>query len=147
MSNIRTPDGKVSVSESLFYNPHNSMGLNPRNLRPLFDRVLVRDVPDRERIGRLWVPEIAQNRGIGKNGLLRYGVVVAIGPGDKTFERMVHKSKQASRLRVHPWRGRPVGWRTDLQVKPGDKVLVDRRREAEFTFAGERHGLVYEQQA
>ena len=147
MSNIRESDGRVAAAESLYYNPHNKLDLTPEHIRPQGDRVLVRDLPEREKTGSLFIPESAQGKGMGKNGLLRLGLVVAVGPGDKAFERMVHKSKTVSRLKTTAWAGRPDGWRFPPTVKPGDRVLLDRRREAEFIFEGVRHTLCYEQQA
>lgn len=56
--------------------------IQPENIRPVSDRVLVRDIKDPDKIGSIWIPETAAERGLGKNGLLRMGEVVAIGPGD-----------------------------------------------------------------
>lgn len=147
MSNIRQKDGNIAVSETLFYNPHMRIGMKPEAVEPLFDRVLLRDVPDQDKIGSFIIPEDARNKGMGKNGLLRQAVVVAVGPGDKQLERMVRTSKTTSRLKVTHWRGREIGWRTTPHVKVGDRVLTDRRREAELYINGERYWIVYEQQA
>lgn len=48
--------------------------------RPLRDQVLVREIPDEERIGSIVVPDVARTKP-------RRGEVVAVGPG-KFFEEL-----------------------------------------------------------
>jgi chaperonin GroES len=144
--NIKDSRGDVRVADTLFYNPYLRIGMKPEAIEPLFDRVLLKDVPDEEMLQGIFIPEMARF-GVGKNGLLREAVVVAVGPGDKQFERMVRTGAKMARLKVTHWTGRAIGWRTDLQVKVGDRVITDRRKEAELYIDGERYQLVYEQQA
>ena len=146
MANIKDSRGDVRVADTLFYNPYLRIGMKPEAIEPLFDRVLLKDVPEEEMLKGILIPESARF-GVGKNGLLREAVVVAVGPGDKQFERMVRSGPKTARVKVTHWAGREIGWRTDLQVKVGDRVICDRRKEAELYIDGERYQLVYEQQA
>lgn len=151
------------------------------DVRPVFDRCLVRDIPDEDQIGSIIVPETAGPIGVGKKGLLRLGEVVAIGPGDpwqserydKETKRVVRKALGACKAcdgtgvvpygkfgvkvfvegvedpsdvecldcngdGVHRW---------EMQVKVGDRVIFDVRKEALFHIGGEDLYLIYEQQS
>lgn len=147
------------------------------DVRPVFDRCLVRDIPDEDQIGSIIVPETAGPIGVGKKGLLRLGEVVAIGPGDpwqserydKETKRVVRKALGACKVcdgagvtnydivndlfhrdgptfpcnickgdGIHRWA---------MQVKPGDRVIFDVRKEALFHIGGEDLYLIYEQQS
>ena len=60
----------------------------PAEIRCIGDRVLIRDLGDEEKVGSIVIPEEYREKagGAGKNGLLRFGIVVGVGPGDKVFE-------------------------------------------------------------
>ena len=146
MTHIKDSRGNVKVAETLFYNPYLRIGMKPEAIEPLFDRVLLKDIPDEELLNGLFRPQ-GSSVGMGKNGLLRQAIVVAVGPGDKQFERMVKTSAKMARLKVSPWRGREMGWRTDVLVEVGQRILLDRRREAEVYIDGTRFSLVYSHQA
>ncbi len=72
-----------TANENIFEsNSQLLFSLNAEDIRMLFDRVLVRDQKDPDKVGSIWIPETAAEKGVGKRGLLRIGVVVAVGPGD-----------------------------------------------------------------
>lgn len=112
--------------------------LKPTQIRPMGDRVLIRDVQEDDKIGRIWVPATAKERGVGKDGLLREGIVVAVGLGDSCSFRYSNGVVYTKKI----W-----GFRAPMQVKVGDRVIFDRMRQSEFVLEGIRHSLVHEQQA
>lgn len=78
--NLRTAD-------NLFDGISNHIDVDPSTIRLISDRVLIRDVEDEEKIGSIVIPESAREKTApGKDGRLRIGVVVAVGPGDKFLE-------------------------------------------------------------
>lgn len=111
----------------------------PEHLRPLGDRVLIRHFSHQEKIGSLFIPEIAQEQATyTKNqGFLFRGVVVAVGDGATYVDRQK--------------RGQWVKRRTSVllkpDVKPGDVVLFERRREAEIDWNGEVYTLCHCEQS
>lgn len=148
MSNIRNSDGTIRAAESLFYNPQARLDhVSPADIRLLGDRVMIEDLPPDEKDGSLFLPETAQGRGLGKNESLRIGRVVAIGPGDKYWERQVNRPKRPTIVKCTSWAGRPEGWRFPMAVRVGDKVLYHRRREGEWKIGGKLYSLVHEEQA
>lgn len=75
------------ASRTIFDSPSQRVAVDPATVRMLSDRCLIRDLPqDDSIVGSLVVPEIKRTGGVGKDGLLRIGVVVAVGPGDRYFE-------------------------------------------------------------
>lgn len=65
-------------------------------IQPLQDYVLIERLPEPERVGKIYVPQIAQEKGLE-------GVVLAVGPG----KRM------------------PDGSRKPLELRPGMRVLFN----------------------
>lgn len=145
--------------------------LQPEQIQPILDRVLVRDVAEVEKVGLLFIPQTAKEQGIGKNGLYRRGVVVSVGPGDKFKELGFSESGMLRRKRVtcpgcsgscnqflradgfvedcaFPCRcdGTGLG-RLPIQVKIGDMVIYDRFKQSEITIKGVRHSLINLEQA
>ena len=138
---------------------------DPASIRPIHDRLLVRDVPDAEKsAGGIVLTAAPSLGGLGKSGRMRLGDVVATGKGDPYFQWM---EKGKVKIRAYPcaWisTGDCVDYVTgpcprcegrgfshvDLIVKPGDRVVIDRRKEAEFQIGigGARYTLCHEQQA
>lgn len=179
MKSLENVDTNIFRSNSQFV--HN---LDATLIKPLWDRCLIRDIPDPDRIGSIWIPETAAERGVGKEGLLRIGVVVAVGPGDKFTREWVERDHltgqhhvqrkalgrcpdceapgfQITRYVDPPYNEQYPAFtykvcptcsgdgirRWPMQCKVGDKVIVDRRKEAEFYVNGERLYLVHEEQA
>ena len=118
----------------------------PSEIKPIRSRVLIRDAHQDEQIGSVILPPATAGRGCvaGKDSpdQKRIGIVVAVGPGDKYIE-----------MGIGAWgelvvKGLAAGVaHLPMEVKPGDKVLYDRRREAEFYMEGVRYSLVYEEQS
>lgn len=136
------------------------------DIRPLFDRLLLRDCKEPEKIGSIWIPETAAERGVGKEGRLRMGIVVAVGPGDPwAKEKVVKGTTQIIRKALGACRecngeGRNLYsdvicpacggdgiWRKPMYCKVGDTVIYDMRREAEIFLDGVRHVILHEEQA
>ncbi len=88
-----------TANENIFEsNSQLLFSLNAEDIRMLFDRILIRDQKDPGKVGSIWIPETAAERGVGKRGLLRIGVVVAVGPGDPwAREKMAKGSTQVMR--------------------------------------------------
>jgi len=151
-------------------------GIDPANIRLLSDRVLIRDLPqDDSRIGSIWLPDEARNGGVGKGGLFRVGVVVAVGPGDRFIEGQLDaEGRPTLKLITKPcevcdgdgvafWDdpaddGEPAPCGTcdgsgrvpvvvSPQCKPGDIVISDRRRDMEVYFDGVLHTLCHAEQS
>lgn len=112
-------------------------GIDAAAIRPLFDRVIVRDIPDEDRVGSIFLPEAHINNRAG----LRMGVVVAVGDGDKWVEAGLDNYGNPKR------KGLKGIDRLSMSVKVGDKVLYDRRREAEIYIDGQRLSIVNESQS
>lgn len=74
--------------------------LDPALIRPIIDRVLVKDCPDPEKIGSIFIPATAAERGLGKDGLLRMGIVVAVGPGDPYSKEWVERDNMTGKHQV-----------------------------------------------
>ncbi len=116
--------------------------IQPEDLKLQKDRVLIRDLPEGERIGSIWIPEICQD-----NESLRWGIVVAVGPGDTGVERPIDEwttyADGRPKTNVTP----AVHGHLPMSVKAGQKVLLTRRQEAEVFIEGTKYALVYEEQA
>jgi len=106
------------------------------------DRVLLQDLPEGERIGSIWIPEICQDM-----LTLRWAMVVAVGPGDTGIERPVDNYDMQGdgrpRLRIRP----AVHGHLPMSTKVGQKVLYIRRRDQEIVIDGETFVLCFEEQA
>lgn len=75
------------ASRTIFDSPSQRISVDPATIRMLQDRCLIRDLPqDDSRYGSLVLPETAQHGGVGKQGNLRIGVVIAVGIGDQFLE-------------------------------------------------------------
>ena len=117
------------------------MAADGRTIRPLYDRVLIRDIHDDEHNpgGVVILPQ-HNNR---YADTIRFGIVVAVGPGDKWFEppgKMVADGVPARQ-------SLPDGTeRIPVTVQVGDKVLYKRWRGAEVEIEGQRMTLVHEDQ-
>lgn len=131
------------VRDSLFDESSQWMNFDPGDVRLIHDRVLIEDLPEADKIGSIFLPEVCQDKEI-----IRQGLVIAVGPGDSCIE-IVDKYRLESD-------GRPVvrriSYKTEdghvpLTVKPGDRVLYSRRREAEVYLKGRRYAMVYESQS
>ena len=125
---------------------------NPENVRLISDRCLIRDLGDAEKIGTIFIPESARdtNGAIGKGGLLRLGVVVAVGPGDNIVEWVDPDGHGAEfgveiKRRLIEKDGVPIT--VPPQVSVGDKVIYDRRKSEEVYLEGQRYQLSHAEQA
>lgn len=162
---------KSSVRSSIFDEMSQVVNhIDPKTIRPLYDRVVVEDVPeDDSRRGSLWIPETCRDQ-----TMIRRGRVVACGLGDKYTEHGIDKrTRQVSRepiqckqcggsgVSIKVQSGRPAlvelypcipckgtGLaRFPMTVKPGDLVLYNRRRDAELYVNGTRYSLIHEEQS
>ena len=66
----------------------------PQNLRPLADRVLLRELPREDKVGSIIIPETA-----GPQGATRRALIIALGPGKltedgKLIEPRVYKEQK-----------------------------------------------------
>ena len=128
-----------TVRESIFDEVSQRVDhIQPRKIRPIYDRVLVQDIPeDDSRRGSLWIPETCRDQ-----STIRRGLVIAVGKGDKFLETGFDKMRKVVRKPVQNTRGR-----IPMSVRPGDTILYNRRREAEFFIQGERYSLIHEEQS
>lgn len=120
----------------IFESHQQILDIIPEHIRPLEDRVLVRDIPDEEMVGPVYSPETARDRDMN-----RRGIVVAVGLGDRFYE----KGK-------NPITGEVIrkvikGGRLPMEVKVGDRVIFNRRKDMEFFVGGERYNFVNEEQS
>ena len=76
-------------------------------IHPMHDRVLVRAEKPAEKVGRIFLPQIAQTNKTGTTADINAvkAVVIAVGPGKRDED----------------------GWRVPMAYKPGDKVWVSSR--------------------
>jgi len=159
--------------QNVFYSPSQQLPIEPGSIRMIEDRVLIRDLGDEEKVGSIIIPE-EYRQSKTNHPLLRIGLVVAVGPGDKFIELGVDETGERVRRKLitqeceacegrgrhfHPrhyqfetcpWcKGtKRVALRIPAQCQIGDKVLYDRRREAEFYLSdGLRYSLVHAEQA
>lgn len=155
-----TLKGKHSVFESIAQRMDH---VDPASIGLLGDRVLLKDLPGDERVGSIWLPETCQNL-----DQLRWADVVAVGPGDAFIEYPASQTSTDSYGYVPMKRystecrgcGKSVTelgatfcfycyttLRLPMHVLPGDRVLYNRRMEAEIEIEGQRYGMVHEEQA
>ena len=155
--------------------------IDPAQIVPIWDRCLLEDLPDPEKIGSLFVPDSAEDRGVGGNGRFRLARVVAVGRGDKFIEKgfdfygdvrreplgecaACKGSGMSSHKQAYqspdPGKLGP-DWciedcpachgdglaRWPMNCKPGDVVIIERRREAEVYIEGTKFTLAHEEQA
>lgn len=141
-------------------------------IRLLEDRVLIEDLGEKETEGSIVIPETAAERGVGKNGLLRLGRIIAAGPGDRFVVTGFDPDSGVKRraitipcpeceergkffdIRLYEYAPCPLCNGTGRvphcvppQCQVGDVVVYDRRREAEVYFAGKRYALVNAEQS
>ena len=151
--------------------------IDPTKIRLRRDQLLIRDIPDPAEItvGSIIIPATAaeQMGGAGKDGLYRYGEVIACGPGEsyiemgldtegavrrklRTRECLACESCGRNEIDYGECRAGICGFcdgsgRIPITVptscRPGDIVVYDRRKHAEFYVNGERLTLCYEEQA
>lgn len=194
---------KTTNKESIYDGISQILSAAPDTIRPTWDRVLIRDLGEEEKIGSIFIPETADPIGAGHRGLYRFGVVVAVGPGDKFIECGLDAQGDVRRRAItrgclhcseagfdpnfpvppSPIKdpvnpriatgidGLPVlvcdrvdikmvgaacpvcggqqrvPSRAPTECQPGDTVVYDRRREAEFYWRGQRYSLVHEEQS
>ncbi len=175
-----------TANENIFESPSQTLPYDAADIRLIWDRCLVKDIPDENKIGSIWIPETAAERGVGKRGLLRMGIVVAVGPGDPWASEKIITARQGDVMGGNQVVRKSLGTcptcangfiittsteyphnkqypaftykkcttckgdgirRWPMQVKVGDRVIVDRRKESEFYFNGERMWIVHEEQA
>lgn len=133
--------GKRSIYESTAQRLDH---VDPKSIRLQRDRCLIQDIPDADRIGSIWVPEVA--KGLEQ---LRQGIIIAIGPGDNCIETVADQRRTRSDGGV-PLRGQSCDHSTGrmpMSVGPGDLVLYNRRDESEIFIDGTTFDLVYEEQS
>ena len=150
-------------------------GIDPASIRLTSDRVLIRDLEQNEvdHVGSIYIPEEAREKvgGVGKEGRLRLGIVVAMGPGDRFLEvgldgeGVVRRRLIESDCSLCIGTGNVTHWnqyqiclcgnscpkcdgtgRTPVTVPPqcavGDTVIFDLRREMEIYLDGVRFSIV-----
>lgn len=157
---------------SIFDGLSQILAIDPADVRPLFDRLLVKDVPDEELSPAGVVLTAAPSLGgLGKKGLIRIGQVVAAGRGDKYYEWL-----ENGKVHQKPYPCQRCGGRATMKVpctalhdydtpvdcgqcrgtgthhvemliQVGDYVIYDRRKEAEIYVNWVRYSLIHEQQA
>lgn len=144
--------------------------VDPASIRLHGDRVLLQDLPGSERVGSIWLPGVCQDQEI-----LRWGIVIAVGPGDNCIEYVADQYKMDSDgrpylkrrsvkckacggrgkrphreygvpLRCWTCGGNGIG-RLPMSVKPGDRVLYSQRQEAEIWVNGTKYAMVHCEQA
>jgi co-chaperonin GroES (HSP10) len=141
-------------------------GTNPADWHPIYDRVVIKALPEDVAEGSILIPDQARDR-----SKLRRGLVVAVGPGDPYIQYGTPNNDGTSKLKAvkcslchrakrlfstgipkagvdncFACKGTGLGT-LPMTVKPGDVVLFDRRREAEFNVDGETYCLVNESQS
>ena len=127
---------------SVFESASQFVSADPSSIRPVGDRILCRDLGDEEKIGSIFVPDSVKI-GAGKNGLIRWGVVVAVGAGDRWIDLGWKTDAEGPSLRAVTT---PSG-RIPCECKIGDKVLIDHRAEAQIFIDGVPHYLCHEEQS
>ena len=110
-------------------------------LRPYGDFVLIKRLREKEYAGAIWIPEESLR---SMNTGIRRGVVLAIGPGDKLWEKWTHYSDS-----VHPrqlWPLEYSGKRCGMDVQVGDEVLYPRTPANEVRLNGEEYCFIHEEE-
>jgi len=138
MSELARDKGHTDLAKGQYALSQVLQNLSLEQVKPCGSNVLIKDLPDDDKIGSIVIPE---NH---KSELRRIGIVVAVGPGDKWIQGRP-KIKGTSKP---TYRALPEGTeRLEMECKPGDRVLFDRRRHREIYIEGERYSLVYEAQS
>lgn len=156
---ISASSRRVSDKDSIFDALSQILVVDAAKVIPTVDRALIRDVPESDRRGSLYIPESVQNR-----EPVRQGIVIAVGPGDKYTEHGFDNDGQVRRRQVRcgykscsngydlnmdtggspalcpECGGHPI--RLPMPVKVGDRVLYSRRRDLEVSIAGVTYSLV-----
>lgn len=147
----------IKDKESIFESPAQHMRYDPSEIKLKGDRVLVRELPRDEKEGSIIIPETNVDR-----EHLRWGVIVTVGPGDSHIEwadkhglrsdgsPLIHRVPIQCRhckgtgrhiaslpsgdveVPCSNCRDTPGRARWPMEVKTGDRVLYDRRKEAEI---------------
>lgn len=123
-------------------------GIDPRSIRPLEDRCLVRELSEEDQARLSGDSSLAI--AVERTGY-RYGLVVSVGPGDKSREkRGWHMGKPNQPILDQDGVARKVALKCErrpMLVKPGDLVLFDKRKDLEFFIEGQSYQLVNEEQS
>lgn len=147
--------------ESIFDSPSQRIDeIIPAHIRPMEDLVVVKDIPDEEAIGSIVIPNSARDRDQNRRGL-----VVAVGLGDRFYEKGKDPITGEIRRRTvgmcecgcPKWK-HVTHWcmdcecnnfspRLPMEVKVGDRVLFNRRKDMEFFIDGDRYNFVHEEQS
>lgn len=93
--------------------------------KPTADRVLVKKIPDKRKVGSLFVPDVAGN-------LPTVGVVIAVGPGrfGKLGERIEPPAKAGDIVLFSPHGGMPIPELGEgVAVYFSEEILATRRPE------------------
>jgi len=151
--------------------------IDPKDIKLIYDRVLVKDLPDDDTHGSIILPPSTLNKGAG----LRLGVVMAVGGGDRWIEKGFRPGDSEPRRaavtmcqcghheKIHSQvlengrkpclfvRGEADEYqecpckdfnpRLMMEVKPGDIVAYDRRKECELYINHERYSLIHQEQS
>lgn len=155
---------RVTDRSSIFDTLSQIMVVDAAKIIPIIDRCLIQDVPENDRRGLLYIPESANNR-----ELVRQGIVIAVGPGDKYTEHGFDNTGQVRRKQVRceacdGFGAHPCGYahedptecehchgtgcgRLPMPVKAGDRVLYSKRREAEISVGGVLYSLINAEQS
>lgn len=160
--------------KTIFDGISNQFDLDPASIRLLSDVVLLKDMGDPDREGLVIIPEAFRERGVNQFGTYRIGLVIAVGEGDRYSEHGVTDEGQVRRrlltapcelcgaggtmIEVWPNAGAPTicpkcegtgrhGVCVPPQCKPGDRVLFEKRAEAQVYLNGERYVMCHAEQA
>ncbi len=158
--------GKASIFDTLAQ----VLVVDPKQIIPIVDRCVIQDIPQEDRRGSIYIPESHNNK-----DLIRRGLVVAVGPGDKYTEHGFDNTSQVRRKLVvcetckgGPFfRATPPGADNDylgkiekvcpycsgqaarlpMPVKVGDRVLYSKRKDLEISIGGALYSLVNVEQS
>jgi co-chaperonin GroES (HSP10) len=150
--------------------------IDPSMIKPMAGRVIVRDIHEDDKDGRYASLVLPQNIEKAERRRLGVIVAVGEGDRWITMkERGPYGAFRCKGIKCQDCAGAgtvdffvmPLGWlgqvreptlsecttchgtglgRLPMETKPGDRVIYDRRREAEIEIGGERYSLLYEEQ-
>lgn len=162
----------LRTAESIFAGISQILEHDPGMITPIGDRVLIRDLGPLETPSALELPETARD-----NAKLRVGLVVAVGAGDRYSEHGLDAEGNVRRrlltkpctnckgpdgtqtgqwfnfyeYRMEPCIACKGEKRVPVVVPPqcqvGERVIYDRRREAEYFIDGQRYVLLHAEQS
>jgi co-chaperonin GroES (HSP10) len=156
----------LRTSESIFAGISQFLEHAPGDITPIGDRVLVRDMGPFNASATVAISERANDK-----EQLRLGLVLAVGIGDSVSEHGLDADGRVRRrLLTRPCKQCETGYffdarqykrvpcpschgerRVPVVVPPqcnvGDKILYDRRKEAEFVVNGEKLSLIHAEQS